>query len=194
MKKKIAVLASGSGSNLQAIAQNIRDGKLNAEMAVVISDNASAFALTRAKKFGLKHVVIPKQKNQPRQAYDEVLKQCLIKHQVDLVVLAGFMRILSQPFVHFFKGKLINIHPSLLPAFPGLNALERAYAAKEKKMGVTVHFVDEGVDTGPIIDQRSILVEPNETLASVTDRIHSLEHEMYSKAIEDVLRGIKRYG
>jgi phosphoribosylglycinamide formyltransferase 1 len=190
---KLAVFASGNGSNLQAIVDGCASGEIKARVAFVFSDKKDAFALTRAEKVGIPTVQISPKTYATREEYDTVVAQTVRERTVDWVILAGFMRILTPKFVRPFLGKIINIHPALLPAYPGTHSIERAYEAKEKRIGVTVHFVDEGVDTGPIILQDSIEVNPGESLESVTERVHELEHRLYPAAITRVLEGKARF-
>ena len=151
--KKLAVLVSGNGSNLQSIIDSINIGDINANITLVISNIESAFALKRAKKENLKSAFLNHKNFSSRESFDQALSELLIKHEIDLIVLAGFMRILSNSFIEKFNRKIINIHPSLLPKYPGLNTHEKVINNKDKFHGVTIHLVDEGLDSGPIIAQ-----------------------------------------
>jgi len=185
MKKiKLAVLVSGRGSNLQAIIDNIEKGALSAEIAVVISDQADAYALERARKHKIPAVHIDAKKHKTRDAYDAALVGELKKRTVDLVCLAGFMRIVTPVLIKAFPNRILNIHPSLLPAFPGLHVQKKALNHGVKFSGCTVHFVDEGVDTGPIIIQAVVPVLDNDTENSLSERILKQEHKIYSRAIQ----------
>ena len=177
MKKvKIAVLVSGRGSNLQAIIDNIEKGSLSAEIAVVISDQADAFALERARKHHIPAVhVSAKGFKGRREEYDALLVQELGKWGAELVCLAGFMRIITPVLIKAFPNRILNIHPALLPAFPGLHVQKAALEHGVKFSGCTVHFVDEGMDTGPIIIQAAVPILDNDTEDSLSARI--LEHE-----------------
>ena len=185
----IAVCCSGRGTNLQAILQAIRSRRLHARVVLVVSDNPSAYALVRAQKAGIPAVVIDPRRFASRAGFDRALAKILTKARVRLIVLAGFMRILSAPFVRRFRGRILNIHPALLPAFPGCHAVREALAHGVKVTGVTVHFVDAHVDSGPIILQEAVPVHPDddkeETLLA---RIHRVEHRLYPRAIQQVLR------
>ncbi len=184
-KIKIAVLVSGRGSNLQAIIDNIEKGVLSAELAVVISDQADAFALERARKHNIPAVyVAAKGYKDRRDDYDAILIQELRKRQVHLVCLAGFMRIITPTLIQAFPGRILNIHPSLLPAFPGLHVQKKALDHGVKFSGCTVHFVDEGMDTGPIIIQAVVPILNNDTEDSLSERILKQEHKIYSRAIQ----------
>jgi phosphoribosylglycinamide formyltransferase-1 len=186
MKKlKIAVLVSGRGSNLQAIIDNIENGRLSAELAVVISDQADAYALERAQKHNIPAVhVSAKGFKGKRDEYDAFLVKELQKRNVDLVCLAGFMRIITPVLIKAFSNRILNIHPSLLPAFPGLHVQKKALDHGVKFSGCTVHFVDEGMDTGPIIIQAVVPVLDSDTEDSLSERILKQEHTIYSRAIQ----------
>jgi phosphoribosylglycinamide formyltransferase-1 len=180
---RIAVLASGRGSNLEAIIQAWKAGELGGEIALVLSDNPKARALERAAKYKIPHQVVNPASYSNREAFDEALIEVLKEYQVELIVLAGYMRLISARVLQAFPWKIINIHPSLLPAFPGLNAQEQAWQYGVKYSGCTVHFVDEGMDTGPIIAQRVVPVLPGDTVTDLTDRILKEEHRLYPQVI-----------
>ena len=183
-KKALGVLVSGRGSNLQAILDAIHAGRLPlAKVGVVISDNPEAKALLRVRGMGIPTVVLERKAFADRAAYETALADELERHQVDLVVLAGFMRILSACFIQRFPGAIVNIHPSLLPAFPGLDAQGQALRYGVKVAGCTVHFVDEGMDSGPIILQEAVPVELGDTTQTLADRILHVEHRLYPRAI-----------
>ncbi len=180
--KNIGILLSGRGSNFEAIARNVQAGKIPAKIAVVISNREEAAGLQRAREMGLNARVIPS-KGKERQAYDREVVAALREFHVDLVCLAGFMRILSPYFIREFPGRILNIHPALLPAFPGSDAQKQALEHGVKLSGCTVHLVDEGVDTGPIICQAAVPVLDGDTLESLSARILKEEHRIYSEAI-----------
>ena len=183
-KKALGVLVSGRGSNLQAILDAIHAGRLPlAKVGVVISDNPEAKALLRVRGMGIPTVVLERKAFADRTAYETALADELERHQVDLVVLAGFTRILSACFIQRFPGAIVNIHPSLLPAFPGLDAQGQALRYGVKVAGCTVHFVDEGMDSGPIILQEAVPVELGDTTQTLADRILHVEHRLYPRAI-----------
>ena len=190
MKKfRIAVLASGSGSNLQAIIDRQRDGALDVEIALVISNNPDAGALDRAQSAGIPWQCINHRSYASRQAFDEALVAALQQAQVDLVVLAGFMRIISQVMLDAFPERIINIHPALLPAFPGLHVQQQALDYGARFSGCTVHFVDGGVDTGPIIVQAVVAIQPDDNADSLAARILEQEHRIYPRAIAWIAAG-----
>jgi phosphoribosylglycinamide formyltransferase-1 len=186
MKKiRIGILVSGRGSNLQAIIDNIEHGQLTAEIAVVISDQTDAYSLDRARKHNIPAVHISaKGYKGKRDAYDGLLVQELQKRGVELVCLAGFMRIITPVLIAAFPQRILNIHPSLLPAFPGLHVQKKALDHGVKFSGCTVHFVDQGMDTGPIIIQAVVPILDNDTEDSLSARILRQEHMIYSRAIQ----------
>ena len=180
---KLAVLVSGRGSNLQAIIDSIEREELNAHISIVISSTRDAMALKRAEKHGIKTIFIDPTAYLNSKEYDKVLIEKLKEFSVDLICLAGYMRILGEEVIQTFKEKIINIHPSLLPAFPGLNAQKQAIVHGVKFSGCTVHFVDSGVDSGPIILQTAVPVYDNDDEKSLSKRILEQEHYLYPKAI-----------
>ena len=180
---KLAVLVSGRGSNLQAIIDSIEREELNAHISIVISSTRDAIALKRAEKYGIKAIFIDPAAYLNSKEYDKALIEKLKKFSIDLICLAGYMRILGEEVIQTFKEKIINIHPSLLPAFPGLNAQKQAIVHGVKFSGCTVHFVDSGVDSGPIILQTAVPVYDNDDEKSLSKRILEQEHYLYPKAI-----------
>ncbi|MEW6535494.1 MAG: phosphoribosylglycinamide formyltransferase [Candidatus Auribacterota bacterium] len=192
MAFKLGVLGSGNGSNFQAIADAIKDGRLKEiETAVVISDVEDAYILERAKAVGVpaRYIAPGKYKTKLEPAVEQKYVSALNEYNVDLVVLAGFMRIVKHDFLAAFPHKIINIHPSLLPAFPGLASFRQAFEYGVKVTGCTVHFVDEGMDTGPIIGQRVVPIFGNDTAATVHQRIQVEEHILYPACIRAVAEG-----
>ncbi|TAN61613.1 phosphoribosylglycinamide formyltransferase [bacterium] len=179
----IGVLVSGSGTNLQAIIDAIEAKRLDAKIAVVISNKPDAFALTRAEKHGIDTRVIVKDAFPDRETFDAELVRVLNEHKVELVALAGFLRILTPVFTRAFPMRIMNIHPSLLPSFTGLDVQRKAIEYGVKFSGCTVHFVDEGLDTGPIIMQAVVPVTANDTTETLAKRILEEEHKIYPEAI-----------
>lgn len=185
---KLGILGSGSGSNMQAILDAIETGALNAEISLVLSDNPDAYILERAKKAGIKAEVIDckgyktKFPAESQKAVGERLKEA----GVNLVCLAGFMRLVKQPLLDAFPDRILNIHPSLLPNYPGLHAWEQAVDDGAAESGCTVHYVDAGMDTGPIIAQAAVPVLPDDTAKSLHERIQVEEHRLYPEAIQTV--------
>lgn len=180
---RLGVLASGRGSNLQAIIDAIRKKKLSAEIAVVISNKQDAFALKRAKRSGIPAVYVNPKDFASREAYERELARLLQEHAVELVVLAGYMLIVGKPLLNAFKNRIINIHPALVPSFPGLHAQRQAIEFGVKYSGCTVHFVDESLDAGPIILQAVVPVRDDDTEASLSKRILRREHKLLPEAI-----------
>jgi phosphoribosylglycinamide formyltransferase-1 len=180
---RVGVLASGRGSNLQAILDASARTDFPARVAVVVSDREGARALKIAAERGVPAVLLNPKDFGAREAYDAAITKVLEAHQVGLVCLAGFMRVLGPAFVRAWTGRIMNIHPSLLPAFPGLNAQRQALDHGVKISGATVHFVDEGVDTGPIILQSSVPVQPDDTEETLAARILAEEHRLYPQAV-----------
>ena len=187
--KNLGILLSGRGSNFEAIAANVSAGRIpDAQIVVVISNKPDAGGLETARRLGLTTLVIPS-KGKEREAHDHEVVAALNKHKVDLVCLAGYMRLLSPWFVQQFPHRILNIHPSLLPAFPGLEAQEQAYAYGVRVAGCTVHFVDEELDHGAIIVQKAIPVPDSDDEHTLSARILEQEHIAYSEAINIVLSG-----
>lgn len=186
--KRLGILLSGRGSNFEAIARNVSTGTIDAEIAVVISNRPEARGLAIANEMGLHAICIPS-KGIAREAYDASVAAELKRHSVDLVCLAGFMRLLSPAFIREFPMRILNIHPSLLPAFPGLDAQEQALKRGVKISGCTVHFVDEDLDAGPIVAQAAVPVLEDDTVETLSNRILKEEHRLYSEAIRFVLAG-----
>jgi len=187
--KNLGILLSGRGSNFEAIAQNVRAGQIpSARIAAVISNRAEAAGIETARKLGLTALVIPS-KGKERKDHDSEMVSALHEHAVDLICLAGYMRLLSPWFVRQFPGRILNIHPSLLPAFPGLEAQEQAFAYGVTVTGCTVHFVDEELDHGPIIVQKAVPVLDTDDERSLSLRILQQEHIAYTEAINIVLEG-----
>jgi phosphoribosylglycinamide formyltransferase-1 len=187
-KKRLGILLSGRGSNFEAIARNCAAGKLDAEIAVVISNREEAGGLATAAGLGLTTVVLPS-KGMQREAHDRLVAEALHAAGVDLVVLAGYMRILTAWFIQQFPERIVNIHPALLPAFPGLDAQHQAWEYGVRYSGCTVHFVDEKMDSGPILAQAVVPVFDEDTSETLSRRILAEEHRIYSEAIALVLSG-----
>ena len=186
--KKLGILLSGRGSNFEAIADSIKAGRLHAEIAIVISNRADAPGLESARRRGLNAVLIPS-KSRVREEHDADVIAALHHAQVDLICLAGYMRLLSPHFIQAFPNRIVNIHPSLLPAFPGMDAQKQALEYGVKVTGCTVHFVDEHLDNGPIILQKTVPVLDGDDHHMLSARILEQEHAAYSEAIRLVLSG-----
>jgi phosphoribosylglycinamide formyltransferase-1 len=186
--KKLGVLLSGRGSNLQALVDAARRGELGGEIAVVVSNVEGAPGLERARKAGIP-AVFRDHRGKPRESYDAEIVEILRAHQVELVCLAGFMRLLSPVFVGAFAGRIVNIHPALLPAFAGLDAQRQAWEHGAKVSGATVHLVDEGLDSGPIVAQEAVSVLSSDTAETLAARILEAEHRLYPRAVRILLDG-----
>jgi phosphoribosylglycinamide formyltransferase-1 len=188
---KIVVLLSGNGTNLQKIIEHIESGEVKAEISAVISNRADAFGLQRAENASIPSVVLEHTHFSDREAFDQSLAQIIDSYEPDLIVLAGFMRILSDAFVAHFDGKLINIHPSLLPKYKGLHTHKRALENKETEHGATVHFVIPELDAGEIILQGVVAVKADDNEESLAERVHQIEYIIYPKAIQWLAEGKK---
>lgn len=182
-KLRVGVLVSGSGTNLQSIIDTMESRKINAEIAVVISDKQDAYALERARRHSIPAVYL-EPKGKKKEDYDKEIINTVMKYGVDLIVLAGYMRVLTPAFVRRYYGRIINIHPALLPSFPGVNAQKQAFEHGVNVSGCTVHFVDEGVDTGPIIIQKAVYVKEGDTVETLKKRILKEEHKILPAAIQ----------
>jgi len=176
---------------MENILERVREGRIKAEAALVVSDNPQAYALKRAEKYNVECIAADRKRFDSKESFEAEIRRHLKRKKIDFLLLAGFMRILSPAFVKAYKGRILNIHPALLPRFAGAQAIRDAWEAKVKKTGVTVHFVDEGVDTGPVILQREVSIEENESLESLEKKIHDVEYEIYPEAINLVLEGKK---
>ncbi len=187
--KKIVVLISGGGSNLEAIAKACQIGNIPANIELVISNQPNVKGLERAKNFHLMTKVIEHQLFNSREEFDQALLEQILPIEPDLVVLAGFMRILSNSFTETLNGKLINIHPSLLPNYPGLNTHKQAIENGDLMHGISVHYVNSELDGGPIITQGALKIDPSQSEAKLMSRIHKIEHAVYPKVIADIAKG-----
>src|ERR1043166_2411260 len=185
--KRIAILISGRGSNMLALIDAVRSGEIsNARVAVVISDKPDAPGLQKAAEFGIERLVIERQ-GRSREDHDREIVTALKTRDIDLVCLAGYMRVLSSYFINAYRRRILNIHPSLLPSFPGLKAQQQALDNGARITGCTVHFVDETLDGGPIIEQRLVAVHPDDTVESLSARILIEEHKLYPEAVNTAL-------
>lgn len=185
----VAVLVSGSGTNLQAIIDAVKSGYIKAKIALVLSDNRGAYALDRAKKAGIETLFLDAESFNSKVDFDKEIIKNLKVRGVELVVLAGYMRLLTPHFVGEYKGRIINVHPALLPFFKGLSGVKDALDYGVKITGPTVHFVTEKVDAGPIIAQAAVEVADNDTEDSLREKVHKEEHKIYPKAVKDFVEG-----
>ncbi|MFH1459503.1 MAG: phosphoribosylglycinamide formyltransferase [Candidatus Omnitrophota bacterium] len=182
--KKLAVFCSGFGSNLQAIINAISKGTLKAQIRLVVSDKVDAYALVRARRAGIAVMYTDPAEFKTRASYDLNILKRLKKDKIDIVILAGYLRIISPNFIKHYRNRIINIHPALLPSFKGVHGIRDALNYGVKVTGVSVHFVNEDLDAGPLILQQAIKIKDNETPESLARRIHSLEHKLYPQAVK----------
>ncbi len=185
--KKIAVFASGFGSNFQAIIEAVKEGKLKADIALLVSDNPSCKAVERASAAGIDAFTFCSKEYAGKAAYEQAVLTELRKRQVEYIVLAGYMRIIGPTLLEAYPMRIINLHPALLPSFPGAHGIADAFNYGVKVFGITIHFVDAGVDTGQIINQFAFHAEPDDTLETVETKIHQLEHRYFPLVINEVL-------
>ncbi|MDZ5439440.1 phosphoribosylglycinamide formyltransferase [Enterococcus cecorum] len=184
---RVAILASGNGSNFETLAHQFQAGLLPGELIFVFSDHHNAYVLERARRLNVCAFSFEVKEFANKAAYEKALLQLLQEQEIDLIVLAGYMRIIGQTLLSHYSNRILNIHPSLLPSFPGLHGIKDAYEYGVKVTGVTVHLVDDGVDTGPIIAQEPVMILPEDSLESLEEKIHQTEHRLYPKVLRDVL-------
>ena len=189
MKKRIAVFASGSGSNFDTIALKALGGELPCEVSLLVCDHPDAGVIRKAESLGIETLVFQTKNFPSKAAYEKMILQKVNDLGVDWLILAGYMRLLGETLLDAYPGKILNIHPSMLPAFPGKDAIGQALEAGVKETGVTVHFVDEGMDTGPIIEQETVKIAPYDDRDSLQHKIQKIEHELYPQVIHQCLKG-----
>lgn len=182
--RNIAIFASGSGTNFQAIVDAVKADKLSAVIKLLVCDRQEAYSIERAIKENIPSFVFTANEYASKEEYETEILQKLRELEVDYVVLAGYMRLIGPTLLKNYEGRIINIHPSLLPAFPGKDAIGQALKANVKESGVSIHFVDEGMDTGPIIAQQSVSLSENETIESLQSKIHEIEHKLYPQVLQ----------
>jgi len=185
----IAVFASGRGSNFAAIIRAVKKGKIKANLSLLVCDNPKAGAISRAKRAGIKVALVETKDSATKEGFEARIIQHLEENKIDLIVLAGFMRLLSSGLVSKYKGRILNIHPALLPSFKGTEGLKDAFDYGVKVTGVTVHFVDEEMDHGPIILQQAVKIEETDNLESSEAKIHKIEHKLYPEAVQLFVEG-----
>ena len=185
---RIAVLASGNGSNFEVIAQAVKDKEILAELVLLFSDHRDAYVLERGKKFSIPCESFGLKEFPDKKSYEAALLKELKAHEVELVVLAGYMRIIGEDLLTAFPNRIVNIHPALLPDFPGLHGIRDAYEAGVKETGVTIHYVDRGVDTGPIIAQGKVSVAETDSLSDLETKIHAVEHQLYPQVLAEIVK------
>jgi phosphoribosylglycinamide formyltransferase-1 len=185
--KNIAIFASGSGTNFQAIVDAAKNGSVPARVALLVCDKPGAKVIERAEREHIPAFVFSPKDYASKAEFEQAILTQLRKYEIEFIALAGYMRLIGPTLLTAYEGKIVNIHPSLLPAFPGKDAIGQAYRAGVKVTGVTVHYVDEGMDTGPIIAQRAIPIHEGESLAQLEARIHEVEHELYPAVLKTLL-------
>ncbi|MCG2789648.1 MAG: phosphoribosylglycinamide formyltransferase [Actinomycetia bacterium] len=188
-KKRIAILASGFGSNLQAIIDQAQNIDINGEIVLVFSNNENAYALERAKKYGIKSVSFNPGQFESRQQYDKELLVLLKNEKIDLIVMAGYLLLVGQEIIKEFSNRIINVHPALLPSFKGIHGIKDAFDYGVKVTGVTVHFVEEDLDAGPIISQEAVIITEDDTQETLEEKIHKIEHKIYPLAVKYFCNG-----
>lgn len=190
MAIKIAVFASGSGGNFEAIVKKIKEGYIeNCEISLLITDKKNIYVLDRAEKYKIKSKTIIPIEYENKEKYEEEILKCLKENNIDFIVLAGYMRLIGKTLLDFYEGKMINIHPSILPAFKGKDAIQMALDYGVKYTGVSIHWVDSGMDTGKIIEQEVVRVEAGETYDSLSSKIHKIEHKIYPEVLKNLFKG-----
>jgi phosphoribosylglycinamide formyltransferase 1 len=192
--KNIAIFASGSGTNFQAIVDAAKKGIVPARVALLVCDKPGAKVIERAERERIPTFVFSPKDYASKAEFEQDILAELRKHEIEFIALAGYMRLIGPTLLAAYEGKIVNIHPSLLPAFPGKDAIGQAYRAGVKITGVTIHYVDEGMDTGPIIAQRAIAIHEGESLAQLEARIHEVEHELYPAVLKTLLENRKDRG
>lgn len=185
--KNIAVFASGFGSNFEAIIEAANNGALHAKIALLVVDKPACYAVERARKHNIPVFAFNPKDYVSKEAYEKEIVKQLQAFQIDLIALAGYMRLVGPVLLENYVHRIVNIHPALLPAFPGTHAIEKAYNHGVKVFGITIHYVDAGMDTGPIIEQESFRKKEGESLEEVESRIHQLEHQWYPKVLEEII-------
>ncbi len=188
----VAIFASGSGSNFEEIMKHVEDGSLRVHVSCLIVDKSDAFAIQRAQKFGVPSYFVNPKQYDTKEAYEESILSILKEKQVDFIVLSGYMRFIGSVLLRAYPQRIVNLHPAYLPEFPGAHAILDAFEANVKQTGVTVHFVDEGIDTGPIIRQERVEIDPNWDLAQLETHVHAKEYEIFWQVIQEVAEKVEK--
>jgi len=184
---RVAIFASGNGSNFEVLAQKFREGEMAGELVLLFCDHPDAYVIKRAAKFHIPVETFTVKACGNKQAYEEKILQILKQYQVDFIALAGYMRVIGPTILNDYEGQIINLHPAYLPEYPGLHSIERAFADKKSQTGVTVHYIDSGLDSGPIIAQEHVEILPTDSLESLEKRIHACEHRLYPQVLQTIL-------
>ena len=194
-KHRLSIFASGSGSNFAAIAEAVAKGQIVAELVLLVCDQPSAQVIKRAEALGIPTLVLSLKDYPSKQAYEIAIVQALSDAQVSFIALAGYMKLIGETLLAVYEGRMVNLHPSLLPAYPGREGIRQAYDNGDTILGATVHYVDSGMDTGAIIAQDHLTRQSGESLEGITQRIHDLEHQLYTRVLADLLnKGRDAYG
>lgn len=183
----LAVFASGNGSNFQTIADHTLNGRIPGDVVLLVTDKPGAYAVERAEGMNIPVLALAPKSFESKQAYEQAILNELHAKDIDFVILAGYMRLIGPTLLSAYSGRILNIHPSLLPSFPGLHAIEQAFEKGVKVTGVTVHYVDEGMDTGPILAQQAVEIDELDTLETLEEKIHAVEHQLYPAVIAKLL-------
>ena len=186
---RFVVFASGNGSNFEAIVKATKDGNIAGDLVCLFCDKKDAFAIERAKKYHIPYFVIEKRKDQTKEEYEKKILSILKSEKIDLIVLAGYMKIIGSTLLEAYHERMINLHPSLLPKYPGNKSIQEAYEGTDEETGVTIHLVDEGVDTGPIIYQESVVINRNQSLEEFEEEMHQLEHKVLPIVLNQFILG-----
>ena len=184
--KKIAIFASGTGSNFEAVTKACQEGIINAKVSLLVCDKPEALVVPKARRMNVEVFTVSPKEYENKETYEEVILAQLQKHKVELVVLAGYMRLIGKTLLEAYPDRIVNIHPSLLPEFPGMNSIRRAFESGVKETGITVHYVDSGIDTGPIIAQRVVVIDESDTLERLEEKMHQVEHQLYVEVLKEL--------
>lgn len=188
---RIAVFASGSGTNAEAIIAATKEGRVAAEVVLVVSDKPQAKVIERAKNHGIAVMDFDPKAYPDKAAFEREIVKELTKRRIEFVALAGYMRLIGTTLLEAYEGRIVNIHPSLLPSFPGLDAIGQAFAAKVKVTGVTIHYVDAGMDTGPIIAQEAVTIEEDDTIETLRQKVQKVEHSLYPRTLQRIVEELR---
>lgn len=185
---KIAIFASGNGTNFEVLAKQFQKRELAGELKLLFCDHPDAYVIQRAKKFNIPVETFTVKSCGEKRLYEEKIAHILIENKIDFIILAGYMRVIGQPILAKYEGCIVNLHPAYLPEYPGLHSIERAFSDHKKQTGVTVHYIDSGVDSGPIIAQEHVAILPDDTVETLEKRVHDCEHRLYPATLKKILQ------
>lgn len=188
---RVAIFASGNGSNFEVLAQAFAKQKIPGELTLLFCDHPDAYVLQRAQKFNIQAVSFTVKSCQNKQLYEQKLLALLKEQKIDFIALAGYMRVIGPTILNEYEGRIVNIHPAYLPEYPGLDSIKRAFDDGRQQTGVTLHYIDAGLDSGPIIAQKRVVILPDDTLESLEARVHACEHRLYPEVLAQILQEIK---